>query len=340
MIRQLADSMINQRLSQLAKAEDSPVQEAQSYHFEMFKFVENHGIYAKCSPAEWKPALALIEQELRRALQHGFTKAEFAEATASLLKNVRLRAEQKDTRANKDLADGFVRSLGAEQVITDPSDDLARVTKELATITAEDCHAALKKSWDTPDVQVFIGGNLKLENAPDTILAAYKESAKVEVAAPKQEKDAVFAYTVFGGAGRIVEQKKIEDLAVTQVVFANQVRVNFKKTDFQKNDVRILVNFGGGKLEAPKDKPGIIPFAQSVFPLAGLEKHSVDDLRRIFASKTIGMEFSIGDDSFVLGGKTTPQDFEAQCQRLCANLMFPGWRDEAERQFRKNLDSL
>jgi zinc protease len=66
----------------------------------------------------------------------------------------------------------------------------------------------------------------------------------------------------------------------------------------------------------------------------------VDELRRIFASKTMSTEFSIGDDSFVLGGKSTPQDFEAQCQRLCANLIAPGWREEAERQFKKNLDAI
>lgn len=340
MIRQLADSMINQRLSELAKAEGSPVMEAQSYHFEMFKFVENHGVYAKCKPDQWKAALSLAEQELRRAVLHGFTKAEFSEATASLLKSVRLRAEQKDTRKHNELADGFVRALGTEQVFTDPSDDLQRVTAELTNITAEDCHAALKKCWDTPDIQVFVGGNLKLDDAANTILAAYKESAKVEVAAPKQEEGNAFAYTSFGEAGKIVKRGEVKDLEITQVVFANGVRVNFKKTDFEKNSVRVMASFGGGKLDAPKDKPGIIPFAQSVFPLAGLAKHSVDELRRIFASKTMSTEFAIGDDSFVLGGKTTPQDFEAQCQRLCANLVAPGWREEAERQFKKNLDAI
>ena len=82
LIRQLADTMINQRLSRLAKAEDSPVMQAESYNFEMFKFVENNGVLAKCKPEQWKGALSLIEQELRRALLHGFTKAEFAEANA------------------------------------------------------------------------------------------------------------------------------------------------------------------------------------------------------------------------------------------------------------------
>ncbi|MEZ0390273.1 MAG: M16 family metallopeptidase, partial [Verrucomicrobium sp.] len=39
MIRNLADSMINKRLSELAKKENSPVIEAEAYNFDMFKFV-------------------------------------------------------------------------------------------------------------------------------------------------------------------------------------------------------------------------------------------------------------------------------------------------------------
>ncbi|QIF00941.1 M16 family metallopeptidase [Roseimicrobium sp. ORNL1] len=340
MIRTLADNMLNQRLSELAKAENSPILEGQAYNFDMFKFVESNGIYAKSKPEQWQAALSLAEQELRRAVQHGFTEAEFAEATSSFLKGVRLRAEQKDTRKNSDLADGFVRQLGSEQVITDPDADLKRVTADLAGIKAEDCHKSLQEVWKNPDVQVFIGGNLKLENAPETILAAFRESQKQEVKAPEQAKALEFAYTNFGEAGKIASRKEVKDLEITQAVFGNEVRANVKKTDFEKNGVRIMVTFGGGKLEVPKDKPGMIPFAQSVFPLAGLEKHSVDDLRRIFASKTVSTEFAINDDSFVLSGRTTPQDFEAQCQRLAANLVAPGWRDEAERQFKKNLDAL
>jgi len=340
MIRNLADSMINQRLSELAKAENSPIIEAEAYNFEMFKFVENNGIYAKCKPEQWKTALTLCEQELRRAIQHGFTKAEFNEAAATILKTVRLRAEQKDTRKNNDLADGFVRVLGSEQVFTDPVEDLKRVEKELTTITAEDCLAELRDSWKSEDVQVFVGGNLKLDDASNTILAAYKESKAKEVDAPAQAEDAVFAYSDFGKAGSITKKAEIADLEITQAAFANQVRVNVKKTEFEKNSVRIMVNFGGGKLEAPADKPGIIPFAQKVFQAGGLEKHSVDDLRRIFASKTVSAEFAVGDDSFVLGGKTTPQDLTAQLQLLCAYIVAPGFREEAERQFEKNLDAV
>ena len=231
---------------------------------------------------------------MRRALEHGFTKAEFDEAKATLLKAVHVHAEQKDTRKNATLSDTLVQALAAERVFTDPADDEQRVEADLKSMTSEECAASLRKAWDSKDIDIYVGGNLKLENASDSILAAVRESQKVPVAAPKQDEGTVFAYTNFGTPGKVVSRVEQADLAVTQAIFENGVRVNVKKTDFEKNGVRVMVSFGGGKLETPMDKPGMIPLAQGVFQLGGLEKHSVDELRRIFAGKTVGAGFRGG----------------------------------------------
>ncbi|MCE9519074.1 MAG: insulinase family protein [Verrucomicrobia bacterium] len=340
MVRNLADAVINQRFSEIAKKEGSPIMEGQASNSEMFKFVQSNSIDVQCKPDQWKAALALAEQVLRRALEHGFTNAEFDEARATILKGVRLRSEGSETRQNRALADSLVVSLAAEQVYTDPADDLKRVEKQLAEITASESLAALRKAWDSKDIQIFIGGNLKLDDAEKTILAAYQESRKTPVSAPQQDTEAHFAYAEFGAPGKIMKRVEVKDLEVTQVIFENGVRANLKKTDFEKNSVRLLVNFGGGKLSAPSDKPGLIPYTQSVFEAGGLEKHSVDDLRRLFASKTVGIDFAVGDDAFMLSGRTTPGDLRDELGLACAYLAAPGYREEADRQLRKNFDSI
>ncbi len=340
MIRLLADAMLNQRLAELARKDGSPFMEAESHHFEMLKFMQGSGVSIKCKPEQWKASLAVAEQELRRALEHGFTAAEFDEAKATILKMSRLRAEQKDTRKNADLADSFVTALADDRVFTDPVEDFNRVEKELAAITAGESVTALRKSWDTKDITIYIGGNLALERASETILAAFQESQRQSVAAPKPEEKAEFAYTNFPAEGKVLKRDEVKDLNITQAVFDNGVRVNLKKTEFEKNGVRILVSFGGGKLSAPADKPGLIPYAQSVFEAGGLEKHSVDDLRRIFASKTVGTDFAVGDDAFIFSGKTTPGDLINEFQLIRAFMVAPGYRDSADQQFKKNLEAI
>ena len=58
------------------------------------------------------------------------------------------------------------------------------------------------------------------------------------------------------------------------------------------------------------------------------------------ASKTVGMDFNVADEAFTLSGRTTPEDLEAQLQLLTAYLTAPGYREEAERQFRQNLEPM
>lgn len=340
-IRDLADMMINQRLSKLAKAEGAPFMGAESYSYEYLEFVSVNGIQAQCDPKNWKATLTLLETELRRAIEHGFTDAEFEEAKATVLKGAKLRADQAESRKSRDLASGIVSILAGKKVFTHPADDLARVSTVLASLKKEDSHAALVEDWKGDDVQLFLGGNLKLEgDANKQIIDTFKASRAKPVAAPAKEETAAFAYTEFGPAGKVASRSEAKDLEIIQAVFENNVRFNFKHTEFEKGTIRVLINFGGGKLSTPADKPGIIPFAQSTFQLGGLEKHGVDDIRRIFASRTVGSDFSVGDEAFVLSGRTTPADLEAQMQLLTAYLVAPGYREEAARQFEKNLEPM
>ena len=341
MVRDLADLMINTRFSKLAKAEGSPIMSGESYSYEYLDFVEVVGVQTQCKPENWKAALALIEQELRRGLQFGFTASEFEEAKASMLKQAKLRAEQATTRQSKALSTQMVSMLAAKRVFTHPADDLPRIESVLKTLKKDECLNAYRKSWDSKDICLFVGGNLKLEgDSSAAILAAYKDSNAKPVEAPKNEEDLKFAYTDFGAAGKIAKREEVKDLEITQITFENNVRLNLKKTPFQKNAISVLVNFGGGKLAAPKDKAGLIPFAQSNFQAGGLVKHSVDEIRRLFASKSVGAEFAVGDEAFLMAGKTTPTDLDAQLQLLAAYFTAPGYREEAERQFRKNIEAM
>ena len=338
MVRDLGDLMLNTRFSQLEKAENAPIMSGESYSYEYLQFVEVTGVMAKCKPEQWQAALGLIEQELRRALEYGFTDAEFEEAKATYLKGAKLRAEQASTRQSKALASQIVSVLASHKVFTHPADDLPRAEASVASLKKEECLGAFRQSWDSRDVAIFVGGNLKLEgDASKTILAAFKESISRPVAAPANEKSAAFAYTDFGPAGKVASRSDVKDLEITQVVFENNVRLNLKATPFQKNAANVLISFGGGKLDAPKDKVGLIPFAQSTFQLGGLAKHDVDEIRRIFASQTVSADFSVGDEAFLLAGRTTPADLTAQLQLLAAYVTAPGFRDEAERQFRKSI---
>ena len=327
-IRKLADDMLNRRFEVLAKKPDSPFLAAQCSNEDWLHFVESAGMQITAKPANWDQALAAGEQELRRAVLHGFTKSELTEATANLMTAVENAASQAATRKSRDLADALSSNISGRKVFVHPADMLTWAKDALPKITAEQCHEALRKDWSTEDIRIFIGGNLTLKDASTAITAAWKKSLGVKVEAQKEEADAAWAYTSFGAPGKVAAQKSVDDLQITQVQFENGVRLNIKPSDFKKDTIEFSASVGEGRLTVPKDKPGLPMFAQINFELGGLGKHSIDDLQRVLAGKTVDVTFGIGDDTFTFVGKTNRKNIRLQFELLAAFLSDPGWRED------------
>jgi len=336
----LADTMLSRRFQKLAKQEDSPILQVQVYHGDFLKHVDSSEMRITCKPENWEKALALAEQELRRALKFGFTESELAEAKANVLSSYERQAKSVQTRKSKDLSSAIVSRLAGGDVFTHPSDDLPRVREALEKITPNMCLAEFSKGWDTKDISIFIGGNVEIKGGQKAITSAFNESRKVAVTAPVEEEVAEFAYTEFGEPGVIFQYSVEEDLGVTQIVFDNNVRLNLKPTDFSENSVLVTARIGNGQLSEPTYHPGLAMFADGTFVLGGLGKHSLDELDAILAGRSVGVQFGVGDSAFELGGTTTPDDLELQLQLMCAQITDPGYRPEGQRQFARSIAPL
>src|SRR3546814_19428940 len=101
--------------------------------------------------------------------------------------------------------------------------------------------------------------------------------------------------------------------------------LNIKTTDFQKDKVWLSVRVDGGTLLATRDDPTRVALAGSL-AVGGLQAHSFDDLRTIFAGKTVNPSFGTGVDAFGGSALTSSQDFRFQADLMAAYLPHPGYR--------------
>ncbi|MCW1925000.1 insulinase family protein [Luteolibacter arcticus] len=333
----LAHTAIGRRFERLAKQDGSAIANGSASRDELFNYAELGSFDVTVTDDRWQEALPILEQEFRRALEYGFTDAEIAEAKANVLNAYQQAVKTEPTRKSDSLATGIARSVNDGTVFSTPETDLEIALKGLDTATAETCHAAFREFWADQGLHLVLTTKEEPDNARATMLAIYEESRSKPVEAPEQKAAVAFGYTDFGPAGTLKSRKEVEDLGFSQLVLSNGVRVNLKKTDFEKGAIRLTTRIGSGKLTQPKDTPGLDFFASSVFDAGGLGKHSVDDLQQILAGRNVGTSFAIGDDAFTLGGKTTPEDLELQLQLMCAQLTDPGYREEALSQFKKAI---
>ncbi|HEY8993186.1 MAG TPA: pitrilysin family protein, partial [Lacunisphaera sp.] len=237
--RSLALSMLNRRLSILAKKEGAPFLSGLVGVSEQFDLFRNAAIELNCRPDQWPAALAVAEQELRRALEHGFQSAELAEAVAEMTNNLEQAVRTAPTRRSPGLAQDIVDDLLDNNVATHPIADQALYLPALQKITPADCAAALRAAWsETPGRKLFVSGNVQIPDAGKAIAATFAASTQVPVAPSEQIADAAFAYTNFGPTGEIASRTAVDDLGATLLQFKNGVRLNLKPTDFEAGRIR------------------------------------------------------------------------------------------------------
>lgn len=336
----IANQILSRRFSVLAKEEGSPILSGSAGRSVYFNMIEQGGIEVTPVEGKWQEAIPVLEQELRRAVTFGFTKAEMEEAKANLINQAEEAVKRKGTRRSQDIAMAMISAIGGSRVFTAPETSLELAQSALSKITAEDCQKAFNEFWDTKDLSLVLTTGKPKGDQAKVLLDLFTKSGATEVTAPSGEELAGFAYTEFGPAGTITSQKEIEDLGAVQLVLSNNICVSYKKTDFQKNSISLNAKFGAGQLTQPADTPGFDRFTSVIFQAGGLGKHSADDLQRILAGRNVGVGLSIGEASFNLSGRTTPEDLELQLQLMCASLTDPGFRPEAERMFKLSIPML
>jgi len=337
--RSLALAMLNQRLSILAKKENAPFLRANADAEEEFNFVRDASIEVECKADQWAAALAVAEQELRRALTLGFQPSELKEAVADYRNALEQAAKTVTTRRSEEIAGDLAESLVDENVFTSPVGDLSLYAGALDRVSAEDCARALRQAWSAPGRKVFVAGNAVIGgDASAAIAAAYARSAATPVSTNEVKASAAWAYSGFGAPGKVADRRHVDDLDVTLVSFANGVRLNLKKTDFEANTIHVALRAGTGKLTEPAAQPGLATFADMTFMAGGLGRHSADDLERILAGRTVSVEFRVGGDACEVAGQTNRDDLDLQLQLLAAYLTDPGYRPEALRVARKEIE--
>ncbi len=337
--RDIATDMLNRRLEILAKKENAPFIHASDGVEESFDLVRSAEIEVSCKADQWTAAMSAVDQELRRALQFGFRPDELREAVADFRNNIEQAVKSASTRRSDALAGDIAESIVGRNVFTSPADDLALYGPALDRVTTAQCAEALRLAWSNPGRYIFVAGNVKLAGDANAIINdAYAKAEGVGVAASGDEATAAWGYTDFGPAGAVSSRRHVDDLDITQVVFSNGVRLNLKKTDFEADTIHVAGRLGTGQLTEPATEPGLSTFTKLTYSAGGLGKHSVDDLQKILAGKSVGINFTSTPDAFSLSGETNKVDFALEMQVLAATIEDPGYRPEAMRVARKRID--
>jgi zinc protease len=218
-VEALGLAVLNRRLERLARQDKPPFVAASARHGAQLEALDLTQLVASYRPGEWRQALEAIEQEQRRAVEHGVTQKELDREITEARTSLQASVAGQGTRRSPALASAIASQVNDGDVFTAPDENLAVFEEAVRGLTAERVNAELKLLFEGEGPLVFVSSPQPITDADRAVAAAFNGSRQVAVAAPSSQAAKAWAYTNFGTPGRVAERREVADLGVTLCAF-------------------------------------------------------------------------------------------------------------------------
>ncbi|MCW7753789.1 insulinase family protein [Desulfobotulus sp. H1] len=329
---QLGSMLLRHRLSDRLSEPDTPYTRAVAMADIQHETILSTRLVAIAPQDKWEASLSSMEQELRKAMTHGFSEEEMDRVRRETLSYLDRRIAGFSTTPSRKIADEIIQAMNTPRVFTSPEDDKALFAGFIEEIQADAVLEVMRKAWGDDHRLIAITGNTGLDDhtALSRMRSVWEKSAAIPVTAPDMAEAAIFPYlpeperTV-----QPLEVISIDDLEFFTARFANHITLHVKQTDFEADTVRVLLTFGPGRAHEPEDWPGLSLAAPALVNLSGTGTLDRPALARALAGKGMSVEFSVAQENFRFSASARPEDFSELMNLLRHRLLDPAFRTEA-----------
>ena len=168
-LERLGNEMLNRRLAVIAAQPDAHFAGASAATYTHFSVARIASLDIEVRSGDLRRALLSGAAEMRRALDHGFSQAEF-DAQLALTRGALVR--DAAPRASPALADAIVDAAGRGLVFTEPADPTATAAY-LARVRLDEVNAAFNAAWANAGELLFVTHDRPVAGAEAAIAEAW-----------------------------------------------------------------------------------------------------------------------------------------------------------------------
>ncbi|WP_316819678.1 M16 family metallopeptidase [Pedobacter gandavensis] len=336
----MINSMLAARLQEITQKGNAPFLFAQSgYGPFQGGLVPNinalQTVVVASSGATLEKALAAGLAENERMSKFGFLPSELAIAKKNISAGNEKRLKEKDKTASAAFVQKYLNNFleGSSIPSTEYAYDLTKKTLEEISLAEVN---ALAKTLITKDNQII------LVQAPEKDKATLPTEAQL-LSTLKNAGNGITAYVDKSinkplldkkpVAGKIVEEKKIDAVGVTELTLSNGIKVLLKPTDF-KNDQIIFSSFSKGGTSLASNQDFRSAEMVSLIPESGVGEFNPSNLDKLLAGNTGSATAYVSDLYQGFNGSASPKDLETAFQLVYAYATKPRKDEEI---FKKNI---
>ena len=320
LIQSLFTGMLNQRLDELIEKPDPPFINAGTYYgslwartkyaFQAVALVGENGIE--------KGLQSLFEENLR-VKNHGFTAGELERFKKDMLRFYEKAYSERDKTESSTFASEYIRHFLENEPLPGVEFEYNFVKQYLPGITLEEVNLLADKLITDNNRVIVVQAPEKddiIIPSENDLTALISQVEKSDLSPYEDKQIATSLIDNIIKKGEIIDQKKIEEIDITELKLSNGVKVILKSTDF-KNDEILISAFspGGHSLYTDEDHQSAIN-ADGIVGESGVSTFSNSDLTKILAGKAISVSPSINYYFEGFKGNTSPKDMEALFQLI------------------------
>jgi zinc protease len=333
----IATGIINRRLEAHARGEHSAFLNAAISSSRHRDVADTTFLQVFAQGSGWQPALDEAFAIISDALRAPPSSEEIDREIRNLRTAVTAAVQGEPTALSQTFANRMVGAIDNGSVVASARTVLENFEANAAAMTPAAVEGAMQRLFAGSGPRLLVttpspvaGGEATLAQA----LAEARATAPAErLAARRVSFDDL---PRFGRPGREVSRRRIADMDVTIVTFANGSTLTFKHSEFERGSVQVRLRFGNGLAGLGQRRPELHWLSGLVAP-SGLAGLNLEDMERMLTGRRINLSFATDEDAFVLGGQTNAADLPDELRLLGAKLVAPSWDQSVFVRFRSAL---
>ncbi|HYV97858.1 MAG TPA: insulinase family protein [Gemmatimonadaceae bacterium] len=319
-------SMLNDRFGEITRKPDAPFVDAGAGQGRLVRATESFSLSAVVEDGGIERGLAAILAEAERVRRFGFTETEFAREKTQIARSLDIQFAERDKTESGTFAARYVDHfltgdplLGIEirAPLTRallPQITLAQVNAFAQEWMVERNRVILASAPIKPGVKLPTDSALLavLNNSRAATLTAYVDNSSDAsiVANPPTP-------------GKIVAERKLDAIGVTEWTLSNGARVLIKPTDFKADEILVTGVSIGGVGGVPPDRYYSARLGPLLLERGGAGTIDAIALQKMLAGKVAAVSADVDDRTESVGGQTSPRDLDLFFQLMWAKLETP-----------------
>jgi zinc protease len=254
----------------------------------------------------WRPALAEAFAIVGDARGAPPSAAEIQRELQNLRTGATAAVQGEPTVQSQVFAERLIDAIDNGAVVANARTVLDNFNRNAPLMTPERIEAAMRSLFAGSGPRMMLISPAPIEGGASALgegLAAAEASAPAARAA--ERRVSFDDLPAIGRPGREVSRRRIEDMDVTIVRFANGSTLTFKHTEFERGSVQVRLRFGAGLSAVAPDRPSFAWLSGIIAP-SGLADFDLDAMERLLTGRRLGLGFAVDESSSPIRAGTRP----------------------------------